>query len=136
MDDAVRTLESEISPLEILQAFAVNLALQRQALAERNWVALSEVVPKLQQSMSLVQAYPGGAAGLRERLASMTSENNEVSSLLEHATSDRLMSAELIRMNIHRLNALKSLFEHGAVDNSDTGQLNAGSPGSILSTRV
>jgi hypothetical protein len=125
------------SPLEILQAFSTNLALQREAIAAKNWAALAEIVPHLQHAMSLVQSYPGGAASLRADLSELASQGkSQVADLLQGAAADRLAAAELIRININRLNALKALLEHGAMDQSETGQVNLGSPGSLISRRV
>lgn len=127
----------DVSALEILQTFATNLAMQREAIAQRNWAGLAEIIPKLQHAMSLVQAFPGGSAGLRAELSVMAAQNdNRVSKLLEDASSDRLVAAELIRVNVNRLNALRSLFENGALDHTESGQFTTGSPGSLLSRRV
>ena len=128
---------AEPSALDILQIFATNLALQREAIDQRNWAGLAEVVPKLQHAMGLVQSYPGGPAGLRANLTSIASTSGScIADLLERASSDRMAAAELIRVNVNRLNALKSLLEHGAFDNSESGQFTTGSPGVLLSKRV
>jgi hypothetical protein len=115
----------------------MNLALQREAIATKDWTALAEIIPNLQHAMSLVQNYPGGVSSLRADLSKLTSQGEtQVADLLQDAAADRLAAAELIRININRLNALKALLEHGAVDHTETGQVNRGSPGSLLSRRV
>lgn len=128
---------AQLSPLEILQIFASNLAVQRAAIAEGNWTALAEVVPKLQQAMNLVQAFPGGAAGLRHALGKLNSaDEGRISNVLEEAAADRLAAAELIRINLNRITALKSMWEHAALDASELEQSNAGIPGRLLSRHV
>lgn len=127
----------QLSPLEILQQFASHLASQRAAIAEGNWTALADVVPKLQHAMNLVQAYPGGATGLRSALRKLNQADERcISNVLEEAAADRLAAAELIRINLNRITALKSMWEHAALDASDLEQSNAGIPGRFLSRHV
>ncbi|NDD11199.1 MAG: hypothetical protein EB072_00790 [Betaproteobacteria bacterium] len=131
------TSESGQAATEIIRVFASSLAVQRKAIADRNWDALAAVVPKLQEAMVRVKAFPGGAEGLKWSLSSLGQDHHlGINALLEEAASERLAAAELIRVNIQRLNAIKSLLEHGELAGAETGQVIQGSPGKLVSKRA
>lgn len=113
------------------------LSNQRQALVGSDWRSLAEVIPRLQDVVSAISNFPGGIEGVRGELSKVDpTTREELDGLLASASVDRKTATELIRINLQRYNALRSI--HSLSDEQDTYGQDATSPrpGLKLSTRV
>jgi len=111
---------------------------QRESIEKGNWQQLNEVVPKLQEALLVISRFPGGMEGLRDRLENLPeTHRQQINQLMESAAVDRRVAAELIKINLHRLSALKVLHENSLSDET-YGSENSGisRPGSRVSTRA
>lgn len=114
------------------------MASQRESIEKGNWQQLNEVIPKLQEALLVISRFPGGMDGLRDRLENLPEIHREsINQLMETAAVDRRVAAELIKINLHRLSALKVLHENSLTDET-YGSDNSGisRPGSRVSTRA
>jgi hypothetical protein len=124
-------------PVELLGQLVGALSKQRQALAESDWSALNEVIPQLQDVVFSISQYPGGIEGLRAELAGLSEElRSGVNESLEAAAVDRKASAELIKINLQRFYALRSIHAVSASEDTYGQDSLSPRPGLKLSTRV
>jgi hypothetical protein len=126
-----------MQPVELIGQLVGALSKQRQALADSDWSALNAVIPQLQDVVFSISQYPGGIEGLRSELAGLSEDlKSSVSQTLEAAAVDRKASAELIKINLQRFNALKSIHAVSADEDTYGQDTLSPRPGLKLSTRV
>jgi len=110
--------------MRLLFDFSEAIALQREALAGRDWAKLQQSIHALQQAMQHISSFPGGAEGVRKQLlASEGTARETADHLIERVMIERRSSAELIRLQLQRLQALQTMtsFEEDAGLYSETG---------------
>lgn len=113
------------------------MANQRASIEKGDWQQLNHVVPKLQEALLVISRFPGGLEGLRERLENLPDDQRQrINHLMEAASVDRRVAAELIKINLHRFSALKALHENTVSDETYGSEHRAIKPGSRLSARA
>ncbi|NBO81854.1 MAG: hypothetical protein EBU75_03245 [Betaproteobacteria bacterium] len=130
-------VERQGDPLSLLFDFSEAIAHQREALAKRDWLKLQNSIRTLQQAMHQIASFPGGAEGLRHQLlASDGQERQTADRLIEKVMVERRSSAELIRLQLQRFQALQAMTSLGedAATYTETG--GGQGRGSRLSTWV
>jgi hypothetical protein len=114
----------QVDAIRLLFDFSEAVALQREALVGRDWTKLQQSIQSLQHAMQQISSFPGGAEGVREQLlASEGVVRERADQLIERVTIERRSSAELIRLQLQRLQALQTMtsFEEDAGLYSETG---------------
>lgn len=121
----------------LLGDLTLALAKQRQALTMNDWKSLADVIPRLQDVVSAISHFPGGVNGVREALRSIEPEaRRELDGLLEAAAVDRRASTELIKINLQRFYALKSIYAVSQFQDTYGQEASSPPPGMRVSTRV
>jgi len=96
--------------MRLLFDFSEAIAQQREALAKRDWAKLQQSIQVLQHAMHQIASFPGGAEGVRHQLVASEGEAREAADrLIEKVAIERRSSAELIRLQLHRLQALQTM---------------------------
>jgi hypothetical protein len=96
--------------MRLLFDFSEAIAHQREALAKRDWAKLQQSIHALQQAMHQIASFPGGAEGVRHQLVASEGEARETADrLIEKVAIERRSSAELIRLQLQRLQALHTM---------------------------
>lgn len=96
--------------MRLLFDFSEAISNQREALAKRDWVKLQHSIQSLQQAMQQIASFPGGAEGVRNQLVSSEGHARKVADrLIEKVMIERRSSAELIRLQLQRLQALQTM---------------------------
>jgi len=106
---------------ELILSLAHLVGEQRTAMQRSDWVDLERVLLQMRSVMDKIQASRGGAEGFRTQLQDLApQERARVDDVLYEANVDRQISAELIRLNLHRFNALRAMRAHAeGVDGYD-----------------
>lgn len=123
--------------LSLVSKLVAAMAEQREALASSDWAALSAAVPQLQTVVWSISQFPGGVEGLRNELSNMSDDRREtLKATLQAAAVDRRTSAELIKINLQRFSALRSIYALSEADDVYGQHAASTRPGLKLSTRV
>jgi hypothetical protein len=102
--------QHEGDAMRLLFDFSEAIAHQREALAKRDWVKLQRSIQALQHAMHQIASFPGGAEGVRHQLVASEGEAREAADrLIEKVAIERRSSAELIRLQLQRLQALQAM---------------------------
>lgn len=142
---SVRGLHAEAEQPERIESQAASavemmadaLALQRECVADADWNRLEKVLPLLSKAVSAVEAFPGQEGGLRAFIADLPSEKRlEFEGRLVKAAEDRAVTSELIRLNLWRLNAIRTLQLQADAGGSYGSSHSRITPGSRLSARA
>jgi len=123
--------------MRLLFDFSEAISQQREALASRDSAKLQLSIKGLQHAMHQIANFPGGAEGVRSQLVA-TEGQARVSAdrLIEKVSVERRSSAELIRLQLQRLQALQAMtaLQGETATYSESGAIN--SKGGRLSTWV
>ncbi|HAB46808.1 MAG: hypothetical protein EBV01_12320 [Betaproteobacteria bacterium] len=113
------------------------LAEQRQSITASNWSRLDKVLPLLGKAVSEVESFPGGETGFKDAIERLSFESRqEIEGKLLRANEDRLVAAELIRINLWRANAIRTLqMQADSSDGYGPSSMRV-APGSKLSARA
>jgi hypothetical protein len=96
--------------MRLLFDFSEAIAHQREALAKRDWAKLQQSIQALQQAMHQIASFPGGAEGVRHQLVASEGGAREIADrLIEKVAIERRSSAELIRLQLQRFQALQTM---------------------------
>jgi len=102
--------ENQGDAMRLLFDFSEAISNQREALAKRDWVKLQHSIQSLQQAMQQIASFRGGAEGVRNQLVSSEGQARKVADrLIEKVMIERRSSAELIRLQLQRLQALQTM---------------------------
>jgi len=102
--------QSQRGALRLLFDFSEAISCQREALALRDWTKLQGSIQALQVAMSQIANFPGGAEGVRQQLLETEGKTKDAANqLIEKVMIERKSSAELIRLQLQRLQALKTI---------------------------
>lgn len=121
----------------LLFTFSEAISMQRDALARRDWVKLQQSIQALQQAMHQIASFPGGPEGMRSQLNASAGDTREAADLLiQKVVIDRRSSAELIRLQLQRLQALQLMTSLESDDGTYTESGNNKGRSGRLSTWV
>ena len=97
----------------LVLSLAQLVAEQKASMQSSDWDSLERVLSEMRAVMDAVLASEGGVPGLRRELEQLAApERDRIDHILREASTDRLVSAELIRLNLHRFNALRAMRAH------------------------
>ena len=127
----------ETKASQAVELIADALAKQRECVAGADWNRLEKVLPLLNEAVSAVEAFPGREDGLRAYIADLPGDRrSELEGRLLKAAEDRVVTSELIRLNLWRLNAIRTLQLQADVSDSYGNSHSRVTPGSRLSARA
>ncbi|NDA83107.1 MAG: hypothetical protein EBY01_08675 [Actinobacteria bacterium] len=102
--------EQKGDAIGLLFDFSEAIAHQREALAKRDWPKLQHSIRALQQAMHQIASFPGGAEGVRSQLITSEGQARKTADrLIEKVMTERRSSAELIRLQLQRIQALQTM---------------------------
>jgi hypothetical protein len=128
---------TEDDAMRLLFDFSEAIAHQREALAKRDWGKLQVSIQSLQEAMQQIASFPGGAEGVRRQLAASEEAVRESADrLIEKVSIERRSSAELIRLQLQRLQALQTMTSLSEETATYTESGASGGQGNRLSTWV
>jgi len=107
--------------VSLVMSLAQLVADQRQSMENSDWDRLERVLAEMRAVMDAVLAARGGVPGLRQELSDLPSnERDRIDEVMREASVNRQVSTELIRLNLHRFNALRAMRAHAdGVDGYD-----------------